>query len=134
MYSRFRFLFSIPHKNKKAKHYFNYQAMKEGNFPKDMIKKPHCQMRSVWSIFATPPDEKKFGRHPTQKPLGLLERIISASTTPDAVVFDPFMGSGTTGVAAVKLGRKFTGIDNCEEYVNIANKRIIDIINSKPLI
>ena len=108
--------------------------MKEGNFPKDMIKKPHCQMRSVWSIFATPPEEKKFGRHPTQKPLALLDRIVSASTEEGAVILDPFMGSGTTGVAALRAGRTFVGIDNCPEYVDIAEKRLKDALNSKPLL
>ena len=121
-------------KDKKAKHYFDYHAMKDGDFPKDMIKKPHCQMRTVWSINATPPEEKKFGRHPTQKPLALLERIIKASTPEGALVFDPFMGSGTTGVAAIKLNRRFVGIDNCEEYVSLAKKRIIDALNNKPLL
>ncbi|MBE6458491.1 MAG: site-specific DNA-methyltransferase [Alphaproteobacteria bacterium] len=121
-------------KNKKAKHYFDYQAMKEGDFPKDMIKKPHCQMRTVWSINATPPQEKIFGRHPTQKPLALLERIVKASTPEGALILDPFMGSGTTGVAATKLNRRFIGIDNCQEYVNLAEKRIIDAINNKPIL
>ncbi|MBR2033406.1 MAG: site-specific DNA-methyltransferase [Alphaproteobacteria bacterium] len=121
-------------KSKKAKHYFDYHAMKDGNFPKDMIKKPNCQMRSVWSIFATPPDEKKFGRHPTQKPLALLERIVAASTTEDALILDPFMGSGTTGVAAMKLGRRFVGIDNCQDYIDIADKRLKDSLNSKLLL
>ena len=74
-------------------------------------------MRTVWSIFATPPEEKKFGKHPTQKPLALLERIITASTTEGQVIFDPFMGSGTTGVAALKLNRSFVGIDNTKEYL-----------------
>ena len=91
-------------------------------------------MRSVWSIFATPPEEKKFGRHPTQKPLALLERIVAASTPEDALILDPFMGSGTTGVAALKLGRRFVGIDNCQDYVDIADKRLKDALNSKPLL
>ena len=86
-------------------------------------------MRTVWSIAATPPDEKKFGRHPTQKPLALLERIITASTKEGDVIFDPFMGSGTTGVAAIKLGRKFVGIDNTKEYCNLAERRIENIEN-----
>ena len=74
-----------------------------------------------------PPDEKKFGRHPTQKPLALLERIITASTKEGDVIFDPFMGSGTTGVAAVKLRRSFVGIDNTEEYCELAKRRIENI-------
>lgn len=111
-------------KNYKAKHYFNYAAMKEGSFPKDILKKDGKQMRTVWSIAATPPEEKKLGYHPTQKPLALLERIILASTKPQAVIFDPFMGSGTTGVAAIKLGRQFIGVDNDKAYCDLARKRI----------
>ena len=121
-------------KDKKAKHYFNYEAMKNGNFPKDILKKPEHQMRTVWSINATPPDEKKFGKHPTQKPLALLERIITASTKVGDVVFDPFMGSGTTGVASLKLNRKFVGIDNNKEYYELTKKRLNDILNNKPLL
>lgn len=64
-------------KNKMAKHYFNYEAMKDGDFPKDFIKKPHTQMRSVWAISTPQSNEKIFGKHPTQKPLALLERISS---------------------------------------------------------
>ena len=91
-------------------------------------------MRSVWSIFATPPEEKKFGRHPTQKPLALLERIIKASSKEGALILDPFMGSGTTGVAAIKLGRKFVGIDNNKDYVEIAEKRLKDAVNHLPML
>ena len=121
-------------KAKKAKHYFNYPAMKDGNFPKDILKKPHHQMRSVWAIAATPPEEKKLGRHPTQKPLALLTRIIEASTHEGDTVFDPFMGSGTTGVAALKLGRKFVGIDNNPEYCLLAEKRLKEAVNDKRLL
>ena len=66
-------------KSQNSKYTFNYEAMKNGDFPKDMIKKPGLQMRTVWSIFTTPPAEKTFGKHPTQKPMSLLERIITAS-------------------------------------------------------
>lgn len=113
-------------KSKKAKHYFNYDAMKNGDFPKDCLKKPNLQMRSVWSIFTTPPGEKTFGKHPTQKPLALLERIITASTRENDLILDPFMGSGTTGVAAIKLKRRFVGIDTNPEYVELSRKRIQD--------
>jgi len=120
-------------KNYKSKHYFNYAAMKDGNFPKDTLKKPNKQMRTVWVIPATPQEEKKFGRHPTQKPLALLERIIQASTKPDAIVFDPFMGSGTTGVAALKLGCRFVGVDSEKAYCELAEKRIKATISQLPL-
>ena len=120
-------------KNKKAKHYFNYKAMKDGDFPKDGLKKPNHQMRTVWMIATTPMEEKKFGRHPTQKPIALLTRIIEASTKEGDVVFDPFMGSGTTGVAALKLGRRFVGVDNTKEYCDLAKKRLENVLNSKGL-
>ncbi len=121
-------------KDKKGKHYFNYEAMKNGDFPKDSIKKPHTQMRTVWSIPTPPQSEKLCGRHPTQKPLALLERIIIASTKEGDSILDPFMGSGTTGVAGIKLGRKFVGIDVDKEYVTLAEKRILDVLNNKPLL
>ena len=91
-------------------------------------------MRTVWSIPTPPQSEKLCGRHPTQKPLALLERIITASTKEGDLILDPFMGSGTTGVASVKLGRKFVGIDVDKQYVNLAEKRILDILNNKPLL
>ena len=115
-------------RDKKSKHYFDYHAMKEGHFPKDFIKKPGNQMRSVWAIPTSPYDEKTFGRHPTQKPLALLERIVTASTKEGDLILDPFMGSGTTGVAAVKLGRRFVGVDVEKQYVELAEKRISDAL------
>ena len=77
--------------------------------------------------------EKNYGKHPTQKPLYLLERIIEASTKEGDIVLDPFTGTSTTGVAALKLGRKFVGIDNVEEYLKISAKRIQDINEKKGL-
>lgn len=115
-------------KNKKAKHYFNYDAMKNGDFAKDFIKKPNTQMRSVWAISTPQKAEKIFGKHPTQKPLTLLERIITASTKENDLILDPFMGSGTTGVAAVKLGRRFVGIDVEKQYADLAEKRISAVL------
>ena len=69
-----------------------------------------------------------------QKPLALLERIVTASTKEGDLILDPFMGSGTTGVASVKLGRKFVGIDVDKQYVTLAEKRILDVLNNKPLL
>jgi len=111
-------------KDKKAKHYFNYTAMKNGNFPKDILKKPNMQMRSVWAIPTTPAAEKTFGKHPTQKPLALLERIITASTRENDLILDPFAGSGTTGVAALKLKRRFVGVELNKEYAELAARRL----------
>ena len=118
-------------KSKTAKHIFNYNAMKNGDFPKDFIKKPNTQMRSVWSIATPSKSEKTFGRHPTQKPLDLLERIVLASTNEGDLVLDPFMGSGTTGVAALKHGRRFVGIEKDAEFFSLAEKRIAAIAGTR---
>ena len=118
-------------KNKASKHIFNYESMKDGNFPRDGLKKAHTQMRSVWSISTTPQSEKTFGRHPTQKPMDLLERIVLASTNPGDLILDPFMGSGTTGVAAVKHGRRFVGIEREQEFIDLAERRIYNEFNKK---
>lgn len=115
-------------KDSKAKHTFNYEDMKNGLWhTKDFIKKESKQMRSVWAIGTPRPEEKLHGKHPTQKPLDLLERIILASTNKGDVVLDPFTGSSTTGVAAVKHGRKFIGIDLEKEYLDVSMKRLQDL-------
>ncbi len=111
-------------KDKKTKHTFNYELMKNGDFPSDFIKKPKTQMRSVWAIGTSKKSEKTFGKHPTQKPLDLLERIILASTNEGDLILDPFMGSATTGVAALKHNRKFVGIEKEKEFVELAEKRL----------
>ena len=104
-------------KDKCSKHYFDYLTMKETKFEEDIFKKENKQMRSVWSFSTTSKNEKIFGKHPTQKPLALLERIIIACCPENGVVLDPFCGSGTTGVAAIKYNRKFIGIDINKEYL-----------------
>ncbi len=116
-------------KDKKAKHRFNYGLMKEGNWPEDQLKKPGLQMRSVWAMGTPRPDEKKYGKHPTQKPLHLLKRIVLASTKKGDVILDPFTGSSTTGVAAVMHGRRFIGIDTEKNYLEVSKKRLADIQN-----
>ena len=88
-------------------------------------------MKDVWIGALTKPSEKTEGKHPTQKPEYLLERIILASTEPEYVVLDPFCGSGTTGVEAVRFGRKFIGIDVSEEYLDISKKRLEKVANDK---
>jgi site-specific DNA-methyltransferase (adenine-specific) len=77
-------------KDKNAKHTFNYEEMKNGNFPEDKLKKENTQMRSVWSIPTPKNTEKKPGRHPTQKPLDLLLRIVKAST--ETITNKPVLG------------------------------------------
>lgn len=109
--------------DKKSRHFFDYEKMKKMNGGK--------QMKDVWSGSLTKPSEKKEGKHPTQKPEYLLERIILASTEKGQVILDPFCGSGTTGVAAKKYGRYFIGIDNCEEYLQITQKRLEKVMNDE---
>ncbi|MDR0957049.1 MAG: site-specific DNA-methyltransferase [Candidatus Nomurabacteria bacterium] len=110
-------------KSDDSKFTFNYDAMKNGDFLDDFIKKPNKQMRSVWSISTPPPREKVLGKHPTQKPLKLLERIIISSTNKSDVVLDPFTGSSTTGIASVELRRKFIGIDLEKDFLDLSIKR-----------
>ena len=80
-------------------------------------------MKDVWTGPLTPQKEKECGKHPTQKPLYLLERIIEASTNPGDLVLDPFCGSSTTGIAARRLGRRYIGIDTAEEYIELSIRR-----------
>lgn len=100
---------------KKVKYTFNYALMKELNNNK--------QMKDVWTTSLTKPSEKKNGRHPTQKPLEILERIILASTNENDLILDPFCGSSTTGIAAARLKRNYIGIDNEKEYLDLSIRR-----------
>jgi site-specific DNA-methyltransferase (adenine-specific) len=128
-------IWASPKPAKTLQHTFNYAKMKAENGGK--------QMRDVWNLprtgeeeltadgtgrmwtqIAPRREEKAFGSHPTQKPVALLERIIEASTPEDAVVLDPFNGSGTTGVAALKLGRRYVGMDLDEKYLELTKKRL----------
>ena len=81
------------------------------------------QMRDVWTLPAISPWEKSCGKHPTQKPLCVLSRIIQASTKPGSWIMDPFTGSSTTGIAATLLGRRFLGIDKEEKFLEISKAR-----------
>ena len=99
--------------------------MKHGNFPEDFIKKPEKQMRSVWSIPTPAASEKTHGRHPTQKPLALLKRIVLSSTKEGDTILDPFNGSGTTALAGQLAGnRKYIGMDIEPEYLELTLKRL----------
>ena len=102
-------------RSEKVPHYYNYDLMKQVNENK--------QMTDVWRLPAIAPWEKKCGKHPTQKPLSVLSRIILASTKPGAWILDPFTGSSTTGIAANLLGRRFLGIDKEVEYLDISRAR-----------
>ena len=110
-------------KTDKSRHTFHYEKMKLWNNPKDKLKNKDKQMRSVWSIPLLPKAEKEFGKHPTQKPIELLNRIVSSSSNEGDCVLDPFLGSGTTGIVCNILKRKFIGIDNQKEYLDLAIRR-----------
>ena len=99
----------------KMKYTFNYHDMKELNNGK--------QMKDVWTTSLIKPSEKKCGKHPTQKPLEILDKIIIASTNENDLILDPFCGSSTTGISAVRLNRKYIGIDNQKEYLDLSIKR-----------
>ena len=110
---------------KKGKHYFNYEAMKEENDGK--------QMKDVWEFFdiepeifessTAPKSEKKHGNHPTQKPAKLLKRLITAASKEGDLVLDPFNGSGTTGIVAHILKRRYIGIELDKEFLELTKKR-----------
>ena len=102
-------------KNSKNPHFYNYELMKEIN--------GGTQMRDVWNLPSIAKWEKSCGKHPTQKPLCVLSRIIQASTKEDAWILDPFTGSSTTGIAANLLGRRFLGIDINDEFLQISKAR-----------
>ncbi|MDD3382455.1 MAG: site-specific DNA-methyltransferase [Bacilli bacterium] len=118
---------------KKGKHCFDYPLMKEINGGKQMkdVWEFSEDEPIVWKISTTPRREKKEGKHPTQKPLELLKRIILASTKENDIVLDPFNGSGSTGIACTILGRNYIGIDNDIEYLNLTKKRYEVIENEK---
>ena len=108
-------------KSKKSSHYYNYDLMKQIN--------GGTQMKDVWNLPAIAPWEKSCGKHPTQKPLALLTRIILASTKKDSWILDPFTGSSTTGIAANLVNRRFLGIDKEDEFLTISKNRKLEIEN-----
>jgi len=111
-------------KDPKERHTFNYERMKNGDWHKeDILKKPGKQMRSVWAIGTPKAIEKKFGKHPTQKPIDLLKRVVLASTKENDLILDPFTGSSTTGLVAYLYGRRFIGIDTEKKYLDLSIKR-----------
>ena len=103
-------------KNKKSKHKFNYDIMREINGGK--------QMKDVWQMKPPKREEKNYGKHPTQKPLELLRRLITVASDSNDLVLDAFNGSGTTGIACLELNRRYVGIEMEAEYVELSKKRI----------
>jgi site-specific DNA-methyltransferase (adenine-specific) len=103
-------------KNKKSRHKFNYALMKQTNGGK--------QMKSVWQIPPPEPWEKRFGKHPTQKPVALVKRVLLAASDEGDVVLDPFMGSGATALLALRTSRRVIGVEMIEEWVMLAVRRL----------
>ncbi|PWK29032.1 site-specific DNA-methyltransferase (adenine-specific) [Arcicella aurantiaca] len=110
-------------KNVKTPHFYNYELMKRLNGDK--------QMKDVWTLPAIAPWEKSCGKHPTQKPLSVLTRLILASTKQNAWILDPFTGSSTTGIAANLTNRRFLGIDQQLDFLEISKNRKIEIEDLK---
>jgi site-specific DNA-methyltransferase (adenine-specific) len=110
-------------KNEKSRHVFHYAEMKKINGGK--------QMKDVWNFTAPKPSEKKLGKHPTQKPIALLDRLLLAASDEGSLVMDPFLGSGTTAIACALLGRRCVGIESDLEHVNLANVRLQAALQSK---
>jgi len=111
-------IYYLGQKRKKTSHYFNYSLMKALNRGQ--------QMRDVWTMPAIARWEKSFGKHPTQKPLPLLCRIILASTKGNECVLDPFTGSSTTGIACSLLQRNFLGIDTEKKFLDLSINRFVE--------
>lgn len=109
-------------KSPKVAHYFDYNLMKIINGNK--------QMTDVWQLPAIGKWEKTCGKHPTQKPLGVLARLIQASTKPNAWILDPFNGSATTGIAANLLGRRYLGLEIEEDFLSMSKARREEIENN----
>jgi site-specific DNA-methyltransferase (adenine-specific) len=103
-------------KSAKSRHTFHYPLMKELNGGR--------QMKAVWPILAPGREEKQHGKHPTQKPLALVERCLSASTNEGDLVLDPFLGSGTTAAACAKLGRRCIGLESDRAHLQTAARRL----------
>jgi site-specific DNA-methyltransferase (adenine-specific) len=124
-------LWASPARSRPLAHRFNYGVMKQANGGKQMRDLWQiCEQpvpdgeQVVWSVPTPGPREKVHGRHPTQKPLALLQRVLAASADRGDLVLDPFSGSGTTGVAAVQAGCRFLGIERDRCYVDLAARRM----------
>ncbi len=124
-------LWAAPSRGKPLRHTFHYQEMKAENGGKQMrdlwhIPEPDGE-QVVWSLPTPAKREKSHGRHPTQKPAALLDRIIRAGSSPGELVLDPFNGSGTTGVAALASGRRYIGIDVDPTFLELTRRRLLAI-------
>jgi site-specific DNA-methyltransferase (adenine-specific) len=123
-------IWAAPSRAKPLLHTFNYPQMKAANGGKqmrDMWSLTDDGAGAMWSLPTPSKREKHAGRHPTQKPIALLDRIITAASRPGDLVLDPFNGSGTTGVVAVARGRRYAGIDLDAGYLDLTARRIAAI-------
>lgn len=117
---------ATPHTQGRNAYTFHYDAMRAENGGR--------QMTNVWRGLSPPTGgERQFGKHPTQKPVSLVARCLRASTNREDVIFDPFAGSGTTGVAALRLGRRFIGSEQDSGYASLASQRLSRAINQLEL-
>ena len=112
-------------KGSRHKYTFNYAEMRQENGGK--------QMKTVWRFQSAGRDEKRFGKHPTQKPVVLIDRCLRASTNPGDIVLDPFAGTASTGVAAQRIGRRFIGIEVEQEYLDIGARRMSEFNPPPPI-
>jgi site-specific DNA-methyltransferase (adenine-specific) len=117
---------------KQRRYYFNYQEAKNGDFPEDLVKKPGRQMRTVWDIPNNKSKEElRFGKHPTQKPVALINRVVSLTSRTGDLCLIPFAGAGTECVSAKMLGRKFIAFEVNRKYVEVTRKRLSCIAPAK---
>ena len=118
-------------RDQNSKHYFDYQSMRQikGKQMKTVWRREEFAVNradpdSIWTIPAPRRDEKLFGKHPTQKPVALVERCLLASTREGELVLDPFLGGGTTAVACLRLKRCCVGIESNDANLDLSIKRI----------
>ena len=115
-------IWAVNNDNKHAKNWtFNYKVLKDMNNGK--------QMRNVWDIPMTSKSEKKFGKHPSQKPIEVIKRLVLGMTNKNDIIIDPFTGSGTIPYVAKTYDRRYIAFEKHKEYSNIARKRIRSIKN-----
>lgn len=113
-------IWARPRDARPMQHTFNYDDMRTEN--------DGVQLRDMWIFPVTPKSEKAHGKHPTQKPLALLNRIVRCASRPGDLVVDPFNGSGTTGVAALACGRRYLGIELSAEYLQLSAARLGEVL------
>lgn len=113
---------------KKRNYYFDYEYSKNGDFSTDELKTPGKQMRTVWDLSNNKNiDELRYGKHPTQKPIKILTRMIKLSSRPGDILLSPFCGAGSECVAAKITGRHYIGFEIEKEFCNISENRLAHV-------